>query len=221
MTKMKGAAILGGLLLAGATLLSSFPAAGVSSFLPVKPRQLQAACRALNGADGGLCSVTANLLKSIGSVDPDTPIPPATVKQGLRTLRPYVYKGLRQTCCDGPCVRQCSVSETRCFSDANCPGGETCLPCPTTCQTPCSEFKGDRCAGCIQMMSNLQSWLATNGSAQLLADSLAGACAAQFDDPTQCEDTLRTTAAQVIDRFLANLPPQTTCDDSALRSSCQ
>ncbi len=91
MTKLRGAAILGGLMLAGATLLSSFPASGVSSFLPVKARQLQKACRALNGADGGLCSVTANLLKSFGDLDPNAPLPPYKVKQSLRTVRPYVY----------------------------------------------------------------------------------------------------------------------------------
>lgn len=220
MTKLKGAAILGGLILAGATLLSTFPAAGASSFLPVKPRQLQAACRALQGADGGLCSVTANLLKSVGSVDFDAPIPPEKYKQSIRILRPWVRQGLRQPCCDGPCVRHCSVtSDVRCLSNANCPTGETCAPCvPGPCQTPCSEFDGDRCGGCVQMISNLQAWLATNGSAQLLADAMASACAGRFDDPTACEDTLTTKSLQVIDRFLANSPPQTACTDRALRS---
>lgn len=49
---------------------------------------------------------------------------------------------------------------------------------------------------------------------------MSGACAGH-DDPAQCESTLRSTAASVIDRFLANLPPLTTCNDSALRSCRQ
>lgn len=220
MTKLKGAAILAAMIIAAATLLTTLPASGVSSFLPVKPRQLQKACRALQGADNGLCSVTANLLKAFGDIDPATPLPPNKVKQSLRMVRPFVYKGLRQTCCDAPCARQCSASDTSCFTDADCPSAETCLPCPTTCTTPCSEFKGDRCAGCVQMLQNLQSWLATNGSAGLLADSMSSACAGH-GDPTQCENTLRNTAAVVIDRFLAHLPPLTTCNDSALRSCRQ
>jgi hypothetical protein len=226
MTKLKGAAILGAMMFAGVTLLTSFPASGGSSFLPISLHRLQNACRAVEGVDDGLCRITAGLVEKLGGLGFDPATPPDQVERAIRKLRPFVQRSLRQTCCDAPCIRECSGDSTRnCFTDDQCAVGQTCVACPPQpCQTLCDEFKGNRCAGCIQILTNFEAWLAANGSARNVSDVMATACVGRFDDPTltqQCEDEIGQILGVVIDRVLANLPPVPTCQGPVLHACPQ
>ncbi|HEV7733187.1 MAG TPA: saposin domain-containing protein [Candidatus Binatia bacterium] len=225
MTKLKGAAILGALAIAGVTLLGSFPASGGESFLLINTKRLSKACRAVDDADrSGICKVAAGLVERLGGLDPEIEIPPAQLERALRKMGPFVKRGLKQECCDPPCRRQCSGGGF-CFTDDQCTGGETCLPCPEQpCQTSCAELKGNRCDGCIHMVSNLEAWLANNGSAKLLGDVMENACDGRFADPAitqQCKGEVRQSVNEVIDLVLANAPPATACQNPALRACPQ
>jgi hypothetical protein len=222
MTRLKGIAILGGLLFAGVTLLGSLPASGKDSFLLVSTKRVRNACRAVEGLDDRICTVTAGLIERLGGLDPETEPTADQLERAVRKMRPFVRRGLRQECCDGPCVRECSGGQRGCFSDDQCPAGETCLPCPDEpCQTLCEEYRGEKCDGCLAMVSNLEAFLATNRSAELLADVMDGACDGKFDDPAitqQCKDEIHDVTAVVIDTILANAPPAVACSSPALRA---
>lgn len=216
MTKLKGAAILGALTIAGVTLLTSLPASGGSSFLLVSLKRVSRSCRAVASADSGICKTAAGLLDKLGGLPDEDPTPDAQLDRAVFKMKSFVKRGLRQECCDVPCRSECSGPQDRpCFTDAQCPSGETCIACPEQpCETLCSEFKGNRCDGCVQMVSNLESWLATNGSAKLLSDVMGTACDGRFADPgitQQCKDEIGGVLPRVIDRTLAGAPPLTAC----------
>lgn len=79
----------------------------------------------------------------------------------------------------------------------------------------------DRCEACVTAVSEVESYLATNGTAQLLADTLETACDGRFADPNvtaECKFQINGAVPPIIDWILANYPPVTACESDALRA---
>jgi hypothetical protein len=77
------------------------------------------------------------------------------------------------------------------------------------------------CDGCVQKVSDIESLLATNGTADNIADQMDDACAARYrNDATlaqQCAGEVSFVVPHLIDVLLANLPPSTMCAEGTRR----
>jgi hypothetical protein len=180
MTKLKGAAILGSLVVAGAVLLGSMPASSATSFLLVSGQRLAKTCRN-TGATEPVCKFVANAVDRLAGVDLQQPVDDTLAYKTLRKLRGPIKKQMKQGCCVGL----------------------------------------SRCDACVQAVSNVESYLATNGSAQTLADTLETACDGRFSDPAvtaECKNQIDAALPSIIDWILANYPPDSTCKSRALRA---
>jgi hypothetical protein len=199
MTKTKGALILGALMIAGVTLLASFPASSASSFLLVRTWRLEKACATLLGNERDACRIPARLLERLGPLEAET-----DVAYVIRKMRGPTIHVMNKGCCE-PCT---VTTETP--------------VCPDTCTLECTDFQGTRCEKCIASLSAIEAYLATNGTAALLADTMATACDGRFDDPATtdaCKNQIQSAVPVVIDRILANAPPQTACQ-GLFRRAC-
>jgi hypothetical protein len=71
------------------------------------------------------------------------------------------------------------------------------------------------CDECIEGISDLEAYLATNGTAANIQDALALSCLKQFTKKAQINKCLQNVAAvsvpRLIDFALANLPPTAAC----------
>ncbi|MCW5890273.1 MAG: hypothetical protein KIT14_06945 [bacterium] len=180
MTKLKGAAILGCLVVAGATLLSSLPASSATSFLLVSGQRLAKACRG-TGATEPICKFVANAVDRLAGVDFQQPVDETVVYKMLRKLRGPVKKQVKQGCCGGL----------------------------------------NRCDACVHAVSNVEAYVATNGSVHMFSDTLQTACDGRFGDPVvtaECKGQIDDAIAPIIDWFLANYPPVIACQSRALRA---
>jgi len=198
MTKLKGAAILGAMIFAGVTLLNSFPASSATSFLLVSAKRLQKACPD-TGATESICKFVAAAADRLAGVDLSQPVPEDLVFKVLRKLRGPIKKELKDGCCDGPCEP---------------------ADCPAVCEHPCGAGF-DRCDNCVQVVTGIEAFLATNGTANSLSDTLSSACDGRFDDPAitaECIGQIEDLMPPLIDWMLANLPPVTACQNAALRA---
>lgn len=76
------------------------------------------------------------------------------------------------------------------------------------------------CDVCVQSVTDFESYLATNGTADEIGDALALACSKKFTKKAQINQCLQNVAAanvpELIDFALANLPPQTACQQLTL-----
>jgi hypothetical protein len=180
MTKLKGAAILGAMVLVGATLLSSLPASSASSFLLVSGQRLAKACRD-TGATEPVCKFVANAVDRLAGVDLEQPVDDALVYKTLRKLRGPIRKAMKQGCCPG----------------------------------------ATRCEACLFAVSDVEAYLAQNGTAGSLSDTLSTACDGRFADPAitaECKGQIGKATPLIIDWLLSNYPPRTACESSALRA---
>ena len=77
------------------------------------------------------------------------------------------------------------------------------------------------CDDCVEAVQDLESFLATNGTAAAIADMMDDACPVRFrKDPAlaqQCAGEINSTIPPLIDFLLANLPPQTACSSGTSR----
>jgi hypothetical protein len=77
------------------------------------------------------------------------------------------------------------------------------------------------CMGCVEKVSDFESLLATNGTAQDLTDMMDDACAARFRKDAmlaqQCADELGQVIPSLIDLILANAPPLPACSTGTHR----
>lgn len=187
MTNWKGAAILGAMIIAGATLLTSFPASSATAFLQIPLRHVDRACKSVPESES-VCRFMARVLNKWDGVAPT----PRFLEFANRQFRTPVNKLLRPGCCSDLCV------------------GPDCVATP--CTTPCREVP--RCDRCIAGVAAIETYLATNGTAALLGDTMSQACVGRFDSQPEtdaCIAQITGTLPAVIDSVLANLPPQTTC----------
>jgi hypothetical protein len=199
MTKVKGATILGALVFVGATLLLSFPALSAKSFLLVSAKRLVKACEhhvaddeAQQQLEQQGCKIIAGVVDKLGPylVDEAPELPPEVLDKVARKFRSPVRRFLRtNACCDPACDPE--------FEE-----------CPTTCQTPC---RSDRCLGCTQAVSDLEAWLATNGTVADIADTLDEACIGRPSE-SECIDQVYDYIPRAVDNILANLPPTEVCE---------
>jgi hypothetical protein len=212
MTKLKGAAILGALLFSATVLLPSFPAFSAKSFLPVSTKQLVKTCSHLVAPEDADETLGPTACKIFGSVadrlgpyitTASNPEPPPVTQDVLakvaRKFRGSVKRFLRQDCCDQLCDP---------FN--GCPEPQE----PGPCNTPCDVYRGQRCDGCVAGISDLEAYMATNGTAQFLADQMDDACTGRFPTPELEADCVQRVDGYIppaIDLILANLPPQTLC----------
>jgi len=188
MTKLKGAAILGAITVAGVMLVSSFPASSATSGLLISVRRLKNACGTtgdVNPVFAPVCNFVAALtarLVDLG-LNPGDPIPSDVAEKALRTLRSPIKRILKGGCCRGL----------------------------------------DRCDRCVQAVTEIETFLATNGTALAFQDTFVSACDSTFpDQPTRDECALQVAAnvPSLIDNFLTDFPPLTACQNAALRA-CQ
>lgn len=165
MTKIKGAAILLGLLAAGATLLSTLPASGgLPDLSSDVAKRLATACPP--STDRALCRFVAGVIQFLP--EPSD----AFVRKALPRMRPVVR-----------------------------------LP------------RGERnCDGCIEAVSDVESFLATNGTSQALETMIADGCT-RFRTPELIQECqgLASFVPQAIDKVLANIPPVTACSSGDRR----
>lgn len=71
------------------------------------------------------------------------------------------------------------------------------------------------CAACVERVTDFESYLATNGTAQNLGNVFGQVCVAEYANPSQqaaCLDAIATLPSQ-IDYLLANAPPPTLCKE--------
>jgi hypothetical protein len=218
MTKLKGAGILGAMILAALTLLTSFPASGKSSFLLASAHRLTNACRA-SIDDERICRFVAGIVVILDDLDPADPVPPDLAERMLRKLRSPVRHFERVGCCDVICTPSCQLSGIPCRSDGDC-AGEVCVnSCPQTCQNPCDDA-ADKCDQCVTAVSAIEARLATNSVAQSLADTMDDACN-PLVDPTlvqQCADQIGQLVPVRLDRLLADFPPLIVCRSRTFHS---
>ena len=77
------------------------------------------------------------------------------------------------------------------------------------------------CDGCVQSVSDLEAFLATNTVAATIADMMDDACTARFRNDTaraqQCAGEIHSTIPGLVDLILANLPPLTACSAGTRR----
>jgi hypothetical protein len=201
MTNLKGAAILGAITVAGALLLTSFPASSATSVLLAGARRVERTCRT-TGPVEPVCKFVAGLMDRWGAVPLGDPLPENVAEAGLRKLRAPVKRMQKSGCCDG------------CALNPGAPG------CSDVCQTPCGSGY-DRCDSCIAAVQSIEAYLATNGTMQSLADTMSTACADRFDDPAtidQCVTQVYELAFGQTDRFLVTYPPLTACRSSVFRA---
>src|SRR5262249_46281211 len=123
--------------------------------------------------------------------------------KALRKLRSPIKRILRGGCCD-----------------LNCAFPDVFGQCTAPCGNPCgSGF--DRCDNCVGAVTDIEIFLATNGTAQSLADTLSSACIGRFPDQATTDECIGQVGGNVptlIDDFLTNYPPLTACQDVALRA---
>ncbi len=189
MTKLKGAGILGAMVIAGVTLLTSFPASSASSFLSLRTWRLEKACLSAT-TNPDLCKIVARLADRLGRPEAATE---ADLAYAVRKMRGPVQRYQIKGCCD-------------------CADTLTCDP--NTCLEQCADVDGGRCAKCVSAVSTIEARLATNGTAALLADTIGTACDGRFADPAatqSCKDQINGAVPVAIDKLLANLPPLTLC----------
>jgi len=201
MTKLKGAAILGAITVAGVMLVSSFPASSATSGLLVSAHRLEKACET-TGDVAPVCKFVAGFVVRVAALglNPGDPIPSDVTEKALRKLRSPIKRLLKSGCCDGPCVL---------------PPDE----CPPSCVDACgSGF--DRCDNCVKAVSEIEIYLATNGTANFLKDTLESACIGRFPDQATTDECIGQFAGvpTLIDNFLTNFPPLTACQDAALHA---
>jgi hypothetical protein len=159
MTRLKGAAILIGLMIAGLTLLSSLPASGgLPALTGDVARRLAIACP--HGEERPLCRFVASMVQFLEAENSDF------LQKSRVRLRPAVRLAPGQRNCDG----------------------------------------------CIEAMSDIEAFLATNGTAEDLRTMISDGCD-RFRTPAKEQECqgLVSFVPQVIDRFLAQIPPQIAC----------
>lgn len=79
----------------------------------------------------------------------------------------------------------------------------------------------NRCDACVTAVSEIEAYLATNGTSLMLADTLETACDGRFADPNvtaECKGQINGAIPPIIDWLLANYPPQIACQSDALRA---
>jgi hypothetical protein len=165
MTKFKGAAILGALMIAGLTLFSSLAKSGTFPDLTTEvARRLATTCP--RGENRPLCRFVAGIVQYLDEEDF------FDAKKALLRLEPAVRLGPGERNCDG----------------------------------------------CIQAVSDIEAFLATNGTAADFQSMILDGCD-RFRTPEQvaeCE-ALAGLVPQGIDRFLAVLPPSIACSSGNRR----